>query len=82
MTDEPDSIVLRYLREIRAGQDAVRDTLAEHTQRFGHLETAVAKLTRDVADLHVILAEHSGRIDRVVTRLDRIDKRLDLVDSP
>ncbi len=74
MPDEPDNLILRHWRELRAGQDAVRDTLTELVSRIGHLE-------RSTADLHVQMADQSGRLDRVSVRLDRIEKRLGLVEA-
>ncbi len=64
---EPDYLDLQHLRSIRDGQDAVRDTLTELVSRTGHLE-------RSYTDLHVQMADQSGR-------LDRIEKRLGLVDA-
>jgi hypothetical protein len=72
--NEPDNLVLQHLRSIRDGQDAVRDTLTELVSRIGHLE-------RSNADLHVQMADQSGRLDRVSVRLDRIEKRLGLVEA-
>ena len=66
MAEEPDSIVLRYLRRIDEKVDTLRDDTREIKQRVGILEQQYASL--------------SSRIDRIEARLDRIEKRLDLVE--
>jgi tetrahydromethanopterin S-methyltransferase subunit G len=81
MADEPENLVLRYLRSIDTKVDALRETMAEMTARTGRLETAVAQVRRDIADSHVILAEHSNRFDRIDTRLDRIETRVGLIEA-
>ena len=68
MADEPDSIVLRYLRQMDAKLDRVIDDVGEVKTRVGILEQQYASL--------------SSRIDRIEHRLDRIEKRLTLVDNP
>ncbi len=66
--DEPDNIVLRYLRQMDAKLDRVIDDVSEIKTRVGILEQQYASL--------------SNRIDRIGHRLDRIEKRLTLVDAP
>jgi predicted nuclease with TOPRIM domain len=66
MTDEPDSIVLRYLRRMDEKLDRVLDDHEEIKQRLGALEEGQASLSR--------------RVDRLDARVSRIEKRLDLVD--
>lgn len=38
MADEPDNVVLRLLREIRAAQQTQGETLAEHSGALARLE--------------------------------------------
>ena len=81
MADEPENSALRYLRNIDSKVDGLRDTLAELTSRVGRLETAVAQVRRDIAGIHVVLAEHSNRFDRIDSRLDRIETRIGLIEA-
>lgn len=67
MAEEPDSLVLRYLRRIDAQVDALREDMREVKTRLGLLEQRYAT--------------SSSRIDRLEARLDRIEKRLDLVEA-
>lgn len=66
MTDEPDNIVLRYLRRLDEKVDALREDNREIKTRLGFLEQQYASV--------------SSRIDRIEHRLDRIERRLDLVE--
>lgn len=75
MTDEPDNLVLVYLRRIDAKVDALADEVRDLKGRVGRLETSLAQV-------HVTLAEHSNRMDRIELRLDRIERRLDLAEAP
>jgi hypothetical protein len=65
MAEEPDSIVLRYLRSIDTKVDGVIADVREIKTRVGILEQQYASI--------------SSRIDRIDARLDRIERRLDLV---
>ncbi|MGO4725773.1 hypothetical protein AB4093_16855 [Inquilinus sp. 2KB_12] len=67
MTDAPDSLVLRYLRQI----DQKVDRLAEDVHDLKVRMTAVEE---NLAGVH-------RRIDRVEARLERIERRLDLVET-
>lgn len=65
MVDEPDSLVLRYLRRIDEKVDRLSDDMREVKQRLGSLEEISASLSR--------------RADRLDERVERIERRLDLV---
>ncbi len=79
MADERDSLTLRLLRDLRAGQDAMRETLSELVVRFGRVETGLAHVRVELSEVHTVLAEHSVKFDRFGDRLDRIEKRLGLI---
>ena len=65
MPEEPDSLVLRYLRRLDEKIDGLREDMRAVKTRIGLLKQQYASL--------------SSRLDRVEFRLDRIEKRLDLV---
>jgi hypothetical protein len=73
MADEPDNIVLRFLRQIDQKVDTLAADVKDLKIRAGRIESGLAQV-------HVHLAEHSVRMDRIEDRLDRIEKRLSLVD--
>ena len=74
MTDQPDKLVLTLLREMRGSLQRVEDKLDELVRRVSAVET-------NLAHVHVELAGHSARMDRMDNRLDRIEKRLGLIDA-
>ena len=66
MSDDPDNLMLVYLRRIDAKVDGLREDVVEVKQRLGFLEEQYASISR--------------RVDRIDLRLERIE-RLDLVDA-
>ncbi len=68
MVDQPDNIVLIYLRRLDEKLDRVVDDVRDLKVRVTGVEEGLAGINR--------------RLDRVETRLDRIERRLDLVELP
>lgn len=68
MAEEPDNLVLQYLRRIDRAVGELRQDMVEVKTRLGLLEQQYASI--------------SNRVDRIETRLDRIERRLDLVETP
>ncbi len=72
MSEEPDNLILRYLRRIDEKVDRLGDDVRD-------LKVRMTAVDRQLGDLHVAIAGVNGRIDKVEARLDRIERRLDLV---
>ena len=68
MADEPDNLVLIYLRRLDAKLDRVTEDLGDVKVRLTAVEEAIVRFAHRVA--------------RPETRLDGIERRLDLVDMP
>lgn len=64
MADQPDNIVLVYLRRIDEKVDRLSDDVRELRARMGAVEQGVAQL--------------SVRMDRLADRVERIERRLEL----
>jgi glutathione S-transferase len=75
MTDEPDNLVLRYLRRIDERLERVEADLRDLKGRMTLVEERLGYL-------EVAIAHQSARIDRIEDRLARIERRLDLVTEP
>jgi archaellum component FlaC len=75
MAEEPDNVVLVFLRRIDAKLDRVIDDVGDLKIRMTDVEEKLAKVDLAIAGVN-------RRIDRVENRLDRIERRLDLIDMP
>lgn len=65
MADEPDNLVLKYLRRLDEKFDRVIDDVHDLKVRMTSVEEGLVGIQR--------------RIDRMEVRLERIENRLDLV---
>ena len=68
MADEPDSILLQYMRRFDEKLDRVVDEMLDVKVRLTAVEEGLADINR--------------RLDRLEMRVERIERRLDLVDHP
>jgi hypothetical protein len=74
MSDEPENLVLRYLRSMDGRLDRMERTQQEMLGRLGSLERDFAGVKTDLAGINL-------RLDNVNYRLDRIERRLDLTED-
>lgn len=74
MSDQPDNLIVRYLRRLDEKVDRVIEDLREIKQRLSSVAVSVGHIHGD-------FAAQSQRIDRLENRLDRIEQRLDLRDA-
>jgi hypothetical protein len=75
MSDEPDNLILRYLRRLDGRSERTADDLSDIKKRLTPLE-------QQITLLHGGFSGQSVRIDRIDIRLERIERRLDLIDHP
>ena len=82
MSDEPENLVLVYLRRMDAKFDRLLDEVAEMKRRQNDTHSAILALRRDqVADSEAV-AHVEARMDRFGERLERVERRLDIRDDP
>ena len=74
MSDQPENLVLVYLRRI----DAKLDRLIDDVQDLKH---RVTSSERQMGEMRVDMANVSARLDRIENRIDRLDRRLDAADA-
>ena len=67
MSDQPDNIVLVYLRRLDEKLDRLAFDMQDFKTRLTATEEAVVGVNR--------------RLDRIDMRLDRLERRLDLADT-
>lgn len=81
MTDEPENMILVYLRRLDAKFDRLLDEFGELKRRQNDTHSAVLALRRDqVADAETV-AHVEARMDRFGERLERIERRLEINDA-
>jgi archaellum component FlaC len=68
MADEPDNILLQYMRRFDEKLDRVVDEMLDVKVRLTAVGEGLAGINR--------------RLDRLEMRVERIERRLDLVDHP
>ncbi|MCW5718758.1 MAG: hypothetical protein KIS68_13105 [Bauldia sp.] len=68
MADDPDNLVLTYLRRIDEKVDRLADDVRE-------LKVPMTAVEKSVVGVH-------RRMDRLELRIERIERRLDLVELP
>jgi len=78
MSDDPDNLMLVYLRRLDAKLDQVIETQRDHGRRLTSLEIAPGNAAATEMNHY---ANTSLRADRVDDRLDRIERLLDLKDG-
>ncbi len=81
MTDNVENLILEHLRAIRTDIGGIKEDVREIKQRITSLESAVAGLRRDNANLYGDVIDQQARYDRLVERVERIERRLDLAEG-
>lgn len=82
MADDPDNLVLVYLRRIDSKVDAIAQDIRELKERVSSVEVAVASVRRDIAVLAETDARLQNAVDRMREDIGRIQRRLDLHPEP
>ncbi len=75
MSDEPENLILVFLRRLDAKLDQLVDTLSDHGRRLTALGVAVSNLAATEASHY---ANTMLRIDGLSARITRVERRLDL----
>ena len=78
MSDEPDSLVLRYLRNIAAELKLVREERQDDSTRLALLERQLGQVLANEQTHYATLMSAFGRVE---ARLDRLERRAGLLDE-
>lgn len=73
-----NELLFETLKAIRTEVADVKSVLKDHTSRFSRIETAIARVGRDQADLYSEQVDDRHTIDALRDRIERIERRLDL----
>lgn len=80
MSEKIDNLILEHLKTIQSEVSDLREQNRDILKRLGNLETMVARMGRDLAEMAVERVEDRHTIDRLRERVARIERRLELVD--
>ena len=78
MTENVEHIIIEHLRAIRADIGDMKRSIDMLTLRTSSVESSLAGLRRDIADIHADNAILHKRMDDIDRRVDRIEHRLEL----
>ena len=81
MPDDPENLILVYLRRMDSKLDRLADELGDVKLRLQALESGFLEVRRDVVSLHADLVRIDHRLDRVEERLARVERRFDLAEA-
>ena len=81
MAEDPDNIILVYLRRLDAKMDGVLAELHEIKSRLATHETTMVSLRHEDASLYEAFARQQAALDRLRDDMSRIERRLDLNDQ-
>ncbi len=81
MTDEPENLVLVYLRRMDANIDKIVEEIRELKRRDTLHDVGFSSVRRGIAIVGEAVAHLTVRIDQIEDRLDRIERRLDIVSA-
>ena len=76
VADEPDNMILRLLREIRAKQDEHSSVLSEHGQRLKMIDRRLDEVHETMYTVAGLAAHSNVRHDSVADRLEAIEERV------
>jgi len=81
MSDNVENIVLEHLKKIQAELSASRERDAEILNRLSHIESGLARITRDEAINYGEIVQDRHVVDKLKERVERIEKRLELANA-
>jgi hypothetical protein len=81
MAENVENLVLEHLKKIQAEQTASRERDGEILNRLSHIESAIARITRDEAINYGEIIQDRHVVDKIKERLERIERRLELSEA-
>jgi len=74
MSDQPDNILLAYMRRLDQKLDRLIDDVADLKLRVSGVEAEIGRLRIDIAGVN-------SRLDRLERRIDLLERRQDAVEA-
>lgn len=73
-----ENLMLENLKKIQAEQSAARERDQEIISRLSHIESGLARITRDESANYAEMVEDRHAVDKLRERLERIERRLEI----
>jgi hypothetical protein len=80
MTDEPESLTLRMLRQVDGKLDTLMTRFQDATARMASIEDQMVGMRSELSGLRSDFVRLEHRMDRFDEGLLRIERRLDLIE--
>jgi len=81
MDNKIENLVLEHLKKIQVELNASRERDNEILNRLSHIESGLARITRDEAISYGEIIQDRHVVDKLKERLERIEKRLELTNA-
>lgn len=78
MSDNIENLILEHLKRLQAEQTAARERDQEILSRLSHIESGIARLTRDESANYSEIIENRHAVDKLKDRIERIERRLEI----
>ncbi len=78
MADNVENLILEHLKKIQAEQGAAHERDREILSGLSHIESGIARLSRDESINYGEIVENRHLYDKLRERLERIERRLEL----
>lgn len=73
-----ENLMLEHLKKIQAEQSAAKERDQEIISRLSHIESGLARITRDESANYAEMVEDRHSVDKLRERLERIERRLEI----
>lgn len=70
--------LLEHLKKIQSEQTAARERDAEIVSRLSHIESGLARISRDESANYAEIVENRHAFDKLRERIERIERRLEI----
>lgn len=78
MSNNIENLLLEHMKKIQAEQSAARERDQEILSRLSHIESGLARITRDESANYAELVEDRHTVDKLRERIERIERRLEI----
>lgn len=78
MSSNVENIMLEHLKKIQGEQTAARERDQEILTRLSHIESGIARITRDESANYAEIVGDRHSVDKLKERIERIERRLEI----